>query len=104
MVDDLQASIGFIGMGHMGSHMAQRLLDAGYQLTVYDRTREKAQKLGERGAQVAQTVRELAAGCLQALKSFLSYNDITRKALFYIISTMFIMMFIMAFVFILFMF
>ncbi len=30
--------IGFLGMGHMGSHMAQRLLDAGYQVTVYDRT------------------------------------------------------------------
>ncbi|TMD02081.1 MAG: hypothetical protein E6J11_02175, partial [Chloroflexi bacterium] len=27
--------IGFIGMGHLGSHMAQRLLEAGYRLTVY---------------------------------------------------------------------
>lgn len=50
-------------MGHMGSHMAQRLLDAGYQLTVYDRTREKAQQVGQRGAKVAQTARDLAAGC-----------------------------------------
>ena len=61
--DHLKPSIGFIGMGHMGSHMAQRLLDAGYQVTVYDRTREKAEEVGERGAQVAQTVRELAASC-----------------------------------------
>jgi len=61
--DHLKPSIGFIGMGHMGSHMAQRLLDAGYRLTVYDRTREKAQEVGQRGAQVAQTPRELAAGC-----------------------------------------
>jgi 3-hydroxyisobutyrate dehydrogenase-like beta-hydroxyacid dehydrogenase len=59
----LKPSIGFIGMGHMGSHMAQKLLDAGYQLTVYDRTREKAQEMGQRGAQVAQTPRDLAAGC-----------------------------------------
>ena len=36
----LKPSIGFIGMGHMGSHMAQRLLDAGYQVTVYDRTKK----------------------------------------------------------------
>jgi len=50
-------------MGHMGSHMVQRLLDAGYQVTVYDRTKEKAQAMGQRGAFVAQTPKELAANC-----------------------------------------
>jgi 3-hydroxyisobutyrate dehydrogenase-like beta-hydroxyacid dehydrogenase len=60
---DLKPSIGFIGTGHMGSHMAQRLLDAGYQLTVYDRTRERAEEVGKQGAQIAQTPRDLAAGC-----------------------------------------
>lgn len=55
-------NIGFIGLGHMGSHMATRLLDAGYNLTVYDRTREKTQPFKERGAAVAQTPREVAAG------------------------------------------
>jgi phosphoglycerate dehydrogenase-like enzyme len=35
-------TVGFIGMGHMGSHMAPRLIHAGYHVTVYDRTREKA--------------------------------------------------------------
>src|SRR5437016_9530179 len=53
--------VGVIGMGHIGSHMAQRLLAAGYQLVVYDRTREKAQELGPLGALAAQTPRELAA-------------------------------------------
>src|SRR6266568_7184643 len=61
--DHLKPSIGFIGMGHMGGHMALRLLDAGYQLTVYDRTRQKAKALGQRGAQVAQTPKDLAATC-----------------------------------------
>ncbi len=61
--DHLKPSIGFIGMGHMGGHMALRLLDAGYQLTVYDRTRQKAKALGQRGAQVAQTPKDLAANC-----------------------------------------
>jgi 3-hydroxyisobutyrate dehydrogenase-like beta-hydroxyacid dehydrogenase len=61
--DHLKPSIGFIGMGHMGSHMAHRLLDAGYQLTVYDRTKERAKALGQRGAQVAQTPKDLAANC-----------------------------------------
>src|SRR5919199_60624 len=65
----MKPSIGFIGMGHMGSHMAQRLLHAGYPLTVYDRTREKAQEMGQWGARVAQTPRELAAGCQVVMAS-----------------------------------
>jgi D-arabinose 1-dehydrogenase-like Zn-dependent alcohol dehydrogenase len=59
----LKPSLGLIGMGHMGSHMAHRLLEAGYLLTVYDRTKEKAQEVGQRGAQVAQTPKDLAATC-----------------------------------------
>src|SRR5713101_2446190 len=54
-----KATIGFIGMGHMGSHMAPRLIHAGYHLTVYDRTREKAQAIA--GATVAETPEEAAA-------------------------------------------
>ena len=52
-------TIGFIGLGHMGSHMASRLINAGYHLTVYDRTREKAQAIA--GAAVAETPKEAAA-------------------------------------------
>ena len=59
----LKPSIGFIGMGHMGVAMAHRLLDAGYQLTVFDRTEEKAKALAQRGAVVARTPGELAANC-----------------------------------------
>src|SRR5437868_8853093 len=54
-----KTTIGFIGMGHMGSHMAPRLIRAGYHLTVYDRTREKAQAIA--GATVAGTPEEAAA-------------------------------------------
>jgi 3-hydroxyisobutyrate dehydrogenase len=50
-------------MGHMGSHIAQILLDAGYQLTVYDRTKEKAQAVEQHRVKVVQTPRDLAAGC-----------------------------------------
>lgn len=55
--------IGIIGLGHMGGHMAPRFIDAGYHLTVYDRTRERAQEIARRGAVVAKTPRELAASC-----------------------------------------
>ena len=61
--DHLKPGLGFIGIGHMGSHMVQRLLDAGYQVRVYDRTEEKAQELEQRGAMVAQMPKELAANC-----------------------------------------
>src|SRR5436309_11285539 len=72
--DHLKLSIGFIGMGHMGSHMAQRLLDAGYPSTVYDRTKEKAQQVGQRGALVAQTPKDLAAGC-QVVMAFVTNDE-----------------------------
>lgn len=58
MQEQSKPTIGFIGMGHMGGHMAPRLIQAGYQLTVYDRTREKAQAIA--GASVAETPREAA--------------------------------------------
>jgi 3-hydroxyisobutyrate dehydrogenase len=54
-------SVGFIGMGHMGSGMARRLLDAGYPLTVFDRTPAHTAPLTQRGASVAQSPAELAA-------------------------------------------
>jgi 3-hydroxyisobutyrate dehydrogenase len=62
-------SIGFIGMGHMGSHMALKLLKAGYHLTVYDRTREKAREVERHGALVAQTPRDLSTGCQVVMAS-----------------------------------
>ncbi|HXH95874.1 MAG TPA: NAD(P)-binding domain-containing protein, partial [Gaiellaceae bacterium] len=49
-----------IGLGNMGTAMAERLLDAGYGLVVYNRTSEKAAPLAARGAEVAATSAELA--------------------------------------------
>ncbi|MDK2463149.1 MAG: NAD(P)-binding domain-containing protein, partial [Candidatus Korarchaeota archaeon] len=45
--------VGLIGLGNMGYRMAERLLDEGFQLIVYNRTRERALPLAERGAEVA---------------------------------------------------
>ena len=59
MQEQSKPTIGIIGMGHMGSHMAPRLIRAGYHLTVYDRTREKAQAIA--GATVAETPEAAAA-------------------------------------------
>jgi 3-hydroxyisobutyrate dehydrogenase-like beta-hydroxyacid dehydrogenase len=44
----------------MGTGMARNLMRAGHQLTVFNRTREKAQALTEEGAQIAQTAADAA--------------------------------------------
>jgi len=55
-----QVKLGFIGLGNMGSRIAQRLLDHGYQLAVYDRDSAKAEVIAEKGAAVAKSIFELA--------------------------------------------
>ncbi len=54
--------IGFIGMGIMGRPMARNLLRAGHQVTVYNRTRARAEELLADGAKVAATPRDCAQG------------------------------------------
>jgi 3-hydroxyisobutyrate dehydrogenase-like beta-hydroxyacid dehydrogenase len=54
--------IGFIGLGKMGLPIAQHILDAGHELTVYNRTASKADPLKEAGATVAKTPAEAATG------------------------------------------
>ena len=44
---------GFIGLGNMGLPMARNLLKAGHEITVYNRTRERADSLRAEGATVA---------------------------------------------------
>jgi 3-hydroxyisobutyrate dehydrogenase-like beta-hydroxyacid dehydrogenase len=53
--------VGLIGLGNMGTAIAERLLDAGYPLVVHNRSRAKAGSLEDRGAAVADTPAELVA-------------------------------------------
>lgn len=50
--------IGFIGTGIMGSAMAGHLMDAGFEVSVYNRTKSKAKNLIDRGAIWCETVGE----------------------------------------------
>lgn len=52
--------IAFLGLGAMGSRMAQRLIAAGHDLTVWNRSAGKTKDLAEKGARVAPTPREVA--------------------------------------------
>ncbi len=53
-------TVGWVGTGRMGYALAARLLDAGCDVSVYNRTRAKAEPLAELGATVVDTPAELA--------------------------------------------
>jgi len=53
-------TIGFIGLGIMGEPMAQNLLSSGFELLVFNRTAANAANLGEAGASIASSPREIA--------------------------------------------
>jgi len=52
--------IGWIGMGRMGTPMAERLLKAGYDVSIWNRTRSKAEPLAAKGGKVVDKVADLA--------------------------------------------
>ncbi|HET7568887.1 MAG TPA: NAD(P)-dependent oxidoreductase [Gaiellaceae bacterium] len=66
--------MGLIGLGNMGAAIAERLLEAGYDLAVFNRTPEKAEPLAARGATVAESAAALAAAADVILTS-LSDDD-----------------------------
>lgn len=53
-------TIGWIGAGRMGIQLATRLIEAGYDLSVYNRTKEKLQPLVDMGAKAVDSPAELA--------------------------------------------
>lgn len=54
--------VGFIGLGRMGQGMARRILEAGHDLVVYNRTPDKAAALVEAGAGIAESIAAACAG------------------------------------------
>lgn len=65
--------IAVIGLGNMGQPIARNVLQAGYELTVYNRTKQKTEELVTEGAQAADTPRLaqspliLSSQCLQMM-------------------------------------
>ncbi|MDI1449387.1 NAD(P)-dependent oxidoreductase [Polyangium sp. 6x1] len=73
--------VGFIGLGAMGQGMAKNLLAAGHELSIYNRTKEKAEALGAAGARVAETPAEAARGA-EAVFSMLAEDSAVEKVVF----------------------
>jgi 3-hydroxyisobutyrate dehydrogenase-like beta-hydroxyacid dehydrogenase len=73
--------IGFLGLGKMGTPMARLLLAAGHEVTVWNRTRQRAEALAADGARVAATAAE-AARAGHVLMSSL-FDDAAHEDLFF---------------------
>jgi 3-hydroxyisobutyrate dehydrogenase-like beta-hydroxyacid dehydrogenase len=73
--------IGFIGLGKMGVGMARNLMRAGLELTVYNRTKEKAASLVREGASVAVTPAE-AARDAEAVFTMVADDAALREVVF----------------------
>src|SRR5204862_5537574 len=74
------ATVALLGTGLMGEPMARNLLGAGFDLRVWNRTREKAEPLGEEGARVCATPAEAAQGA-DVLLTMLADGPTTEEAL-----------------------
>jgi 3-hydroxyisobutyrate dehydrogenase-like beta-hydroxyacid dehydrogenase len=68
------ANLGLIGIGYMGRPIARRLLQAGFALKAYDRTRSKAEELARYGGMVADDIAGVAYSS-NVLLSCLSNDD-----------------------------
>jgi 3-hydroxyisobutyrate dehydrogenase len=70
--------VGFIGLGNMGSRIAQRLFDHGYRLEVYDRDSAKTEAIAAKGGVVAKNIFELARTA-DVLLSCLTNDEAVRS-------------------------
>ena len=71
-------NLGFIGLGAMGSPIAANLLAAGHDVTVFNRTRAKADALAAQGAHVAASVSD--AACIPVVMTMLA-DDAAEEAI-----------------------
>lgn len=70
--------IGFIGTGVMGKSMAGHLLKAGYEVLIYNRTKEKAQSLINEGARWQESPAQVARKC-QVIITIVGYPADVRE-------------------------
>ena len=72
-------TIGFIGLGAMGNHMAKNLIKVGYDLTVYDLSPQPVKQLVSAGAKEAKSCAEAAKG-VEVVITMLPADDEVKTA------------------------
>ena len=70
-------NIGFIGTGLMGKPMSLKIKEAGFDIRVFNRTKEKAAELEQHGVKAESTVKELFDNCDTIITMLADYNAIT---------------------------
>ncbi|MDX6402961.1 MAG: hypothetical protein QOH70_416 [Blastocatellia bacterium] len=73
--------VGFIGLGNMGSAIARNLIKKGHTLTVYNRTRSRAEPFASLGARIAETPSETATDA-EVLISMLADDAAVEDVIF----------------------
>jgi 3-hydroxyisobutyrate dehydrogenase-like beta-hydroxyacid dehydrogenase len=73
--------IAFLGLGNMGAPMAKRLLEAGHELTVWNRTPARAESLAVKGAKIAATPAKAAFGADLAITML--FDDAAHEAVLF---------------------
>jgi 3-hydroxyisobutyrate dehydrogenase len=71
--------IAFLGLGRMGAAMASRLLGRDYDVTVYNRTAERARPLVADGAKLARTPRDACANAEAVIA--MTADDVSSRAM-----------------------
>lgn len=74
----MMAKIALLGLGAMGGRMGQRLLDAGHELTFYNRTRDRGAPFVAQGAKFAETPKAAAIGA-EVVISMLADNAASQR-------------------------
>ncbi|MCV0391897.1 MAG: NAD(P)-dependent oxidoreductase [Nitrosopumilus sp.] len=73
--------VGIIGLGMLGNAVALNLLDEGFELTVYNRTKEKTLQVGKKGAKVVSTPKEVAE-CSDIVITIVKDADAVKRVSF----------------------
>ena len=75
----IDAPVAFIGVGKIGTPMAERLIAAGHNLVVYDKNRESAERLSGPNVEIADSAAAAAEACdiiLTCLPGPAEFNDL----------------------------
>ena len=71
--------IGLIGVGNIGFHFANRLIAAGYELYIYDKSHKALERLSQSGAKICASVKDLASSRTYSSSS----SRLTMKTYYY---------------------
>ncbi len=74
-------NVGFVGLGIMGAPMAQNLLNAGFQVTVWNRSPQRMEPLVEAGARAAASPAEVSAASEVTISCVTNSADVEQVAL-----------------------